>query len=191
MPVRLLALDIDGTLLNSRGEMTPRVRASLEAARERGVRIALVTGRRFRSARPIAQELNCAVPLISHNGALTKNVTTLETIGYHPLDADMTREIIRIGRACGVDMICCDDPDDLGVMVLEGVSPDIGGFLITSISIAIRRSRWPTCLSTLITTRSRLCSRAAATRWTSSPLTCRRRWTAGFSFSKPATAGPT
>ncbi|HZS06962.1 MAG TPA: Cof-type HAD-IIB family hydrolase [Blastocatellia bacterium] len=124
MPVRLLALDIDGTLLNSRGEMTPRVRASLEAARERGVRIALVTGRRFRSARPIAQELNCAVPLISHNGALTKNVTTLETIGYHPLDADMTREIIRIGRACGVDMICCDDPDDLGVMVLEGVSPD-------------------------------------------------------------------
>ncbi len=124
MPVRLLALDIDGTLLNGRSEMTPRVRASLDAAQERGVLIALVTGRRFRSARPIAQELNSAIPLISHNGALTKDVTTLETISYHPLAADLAREIIRIGRACGVDMIVCDDPHDLGVMVLEGYSPD-------------------------------------------------------------------
>lgn len=126
MPVRLLALDIDGTLLTARGVLTPRVRASLEAARERGVTVALVTGRRFGSARMLVQELelNLSVPLISHNGALTKDVQTLETISHHSLDAGIAREIISIGRACGVDMLCCDDPQGLGTMVIEGISSE-------------------------------------------------------------------
>lgn len=124
MPIKLLALDIDGTLLNSRGEISARNRAAIDEARRRGVHIALVTGRRFRSARPIVEELELAIPLISHNGALTKNVSTLETIGYHPLEAETAREIIRIGRACGADLICCDDPEGLGVMVLENISPE-------------------------------------------------------------------
>lgn len=124
MGVRLLALDIDGTLLNGRSEITPRVRAALEAARAQNIRIVLVTGRRFRSARPVVQELGLGVPLISHNGALTKDVMTLETSGYHPFNADTAREVIRIGRACRVDIICCDDPDGLGVMVMENISPE-------------------------------------------------------------------
>jgi Cof subfamily protein (haloacid dehalogenase superfamily) len=124
MPIKLLALDIDGTLLTSRGEVSARTRASIDEARRRGVLIALVTGRRFRSARPIVQELELAVPLISHNGALTKDVLTLETINYHPLEADVAREVIRIGRACQADLICCDDAAGLGVMVIEGVSAD-------------------------------------------------------------------
>ncbi len=52
MPIRLLALDLDGTLLNSRGQVSERNRKALEQARERGVRVAIVTGRRFRDARP-------------------------------------------------------------------------------------------------------------------------------------------
>jgi len=124
MPIKLLALDIDGTLLNSRGEVSVRNREMISEARRRGVVIALVTGRRFRSARPVVQDLDLAAPLISHNGALTKNVSTLETIGYHPLDAETAREVIRIGRERGSDMICCDDPAGLGVMVIEGVSPE-------------------------------------------------------------------
>jgi len=124
MPIKLLALDIDGTLLDSRGEISARTRLKIDEARRQGVLIALVTGRRFRSARPIVQELELEVPLISHNGALTKNVATLETYGYYPLDAETAREVIQIGRECGSDMICCDDPQGLGVMVIEGVSPD-------------------------------------------------------------------
>ena len=124
MPIKLLALDIDGTLLNARGEVSPRNRAAIDEARRRGVHIALVTGRRFRSARPIVQELELAVPFISHNGALTKDVSTLETIGYHEMEAEVAREVISLGRACKVDLICCDDPDGLGVMVIEGVSAE-------------------------------------------------------------------
>jgi hydroxymethylpyrimidine pyrophosphatase-like HAD family hydrolase len=63
-------------------------------------------------------------PLISHNGALTKNVETLETLDYHPLDINIARAIINFGRECRVDMICCDDPDGLGKMVIEGVSDE-------------------------------------------------------------------
>ena len=54
MTIRLIALDLDGTLLNSRGELSGRNRAAIEAVRGRGVSVALVTGRRFRDARPLA-----------------------------------------------------------------------------------------------------------------------------------------
>ena len=84
----------------------------------------LVTGRRFNSARELVQRLELDVPLVSHNGALTKNIETLETLDYHPLDTEIARAIIGVGRECGADIICCDDPDGLGKMVLEGVSKD-------------------------------------------------------------------
>lgn len=124
MPIKLLALDIDGTLLTPHGEITPRNSAAINMARQSGVQIVLVTGRRFNSARELAQRLDMGAPLISHNGALTKNVETLETLDYHPLDIEIARAIISFGRECGADMICCDDPDGLGKMVIEGVSEE-------------------------------------------------------------------
>ena len=69
MSIRLLALDLDGTLLNSRGELSERNFQALAAAREVGVRVALVTGRRFRDARPLALQLGLDVPVISHNNS--------------------------------------------------------------------------------------------------------------------------
>jgi Cof subfamily protein (haloacid dehalogenase superfamily) len=124
MPIKLLALDIDGTLLTPHGEITPRNSAAINSARQSGVQIVLVTGRRFNSARELAQRLDMGAPLISHNGALTKNVETLETLDYHPLDIGTARAIIGFGRECGADMICCDDPHGLGKMVIEGVSEE-------------------------------------------------------------------
>ncbi|HEU0184030.1 MAG TPA: Cof-type HAD-IIB family hydrolase [Blastocatellia bacterium] len=124
MPIKLLALDIDGTLLTPQGAITPRNSAAINRARQFGVRVVLVTGRRFNSARELAQQLDMGASLISHNGALTKNVDTLETLDYHPLDVEIARSIISLGRECGADMICCDDPDGLGKMVIEGVSDD-------------------------------------------------------------------
>jgi Cof subfamily protein (haloacid dehalogenase superfamily) len=124
MPIKLLALDIDGTLLTPHGEITPRNSAAINSARQSGVQIVLVTGRRFNSARELAQRLDMGAPLISHNGALTKNVDTLETLDYHPLDIGTARAIIGFGRECGADMICCDDPHGLGKMVIEGVSEE-------------------------------------------------------------------
>jgi 5-amino-6-(5-phospho-D-ribitylamino)uracil phosphatase len=123
MPIRLLALDIDGTMLTSRGEFTPRNQAAINEALRRGVQIVLLTGRRFGSAYQLLQELSLEMPLISHNGALTKDTKTLETLDLHPLEIETARAVIITARDCGADMICCfDEPRGMGKMVIEGIS---------------------------------------------------------------------
>lgn len=123
MPIKLLALDIDGTLLTSRGELTPDNQQALELARRQGVHIVLLTGRRFGSAYLLLQELQFNAPLISHNGALTKDTETLETIDVFPLEVETAQLVIRTAREFGADMICCcDEPRGIGKMVIEGIS---------------------------------------------------------------------
>jgi Cof subfamily protein (haloacid dehalogenase superfamily) len=124
MPVRLLALDLDGTLLNSRGELTERNFRAIREARERGVRVALVTGRRFRDARPLALQLGLDVPVIAHNGALTKHARTLETVAAKLLPLEAAREVLRVGRAEGADALVSDDPQGAGVLVYDHLSDD-------------------------------------------------------------------
>jgi hypothetical protein len=125
MPIKLLALDIDGTLLTSRGEMTSRTRTAIDTARQSGTQVVLLTGRRFGSAYLLLQELKLDLPVICHNGALTKDVKTLETLNLHPLEIETAHEIIMIARKFKTDMVCCcDEPQGFGVMVIEGVSED-------------------------------------------------------------------
>jgi Cof subfamily protein (haloacid dehalogenase superfamily) len=121
MTISLLALDLDGTLLDSRGHISERNRLAIENARELGVRVALVTGRRFRDSRPIAMELGLDVPLISHNGALTKHAETLQTVSILPLPLEAAREALRIGRRAGADALLSDDHEGLGVLVFDHI----------------------------------------------------------------------
>src|SRR5688500_11928680 len=115
MSIRLLALDLDGTLLNPRGQLTARNRTSLQQARARGVKVAIVTGRRFRDTRPLALELGLDVPVISHNGALTKHARTLETVSAMLLPLAAAREALRIGRQVRADPLVSDDHEGPGV----------------------------------------------------------------------------
>lgn len=71
--VRLIALDIDGTLLDSTSQVPPANRRAIEAAAANGIEIALVTGRRFDFALPIAQQIPCALTMIVNNGAVVKS----------------------------------------------------------------------------------------------------------------------
>jgi hypothetical protein len=70
MPIRLIAIDLDGTLLNSRWEISEANRRALVEADKHGARVVLVTGRRFYSALPFAQQIPCPTTLITSNGAL-------------------------------------------------------------------------------------------------------------------------
>jgi len=70
MPIRLIAIDLDGTLLNSRSEVSAANRQALQAATACGVQVAVVTGRRSHSARKFVEQIPCPVTLISSNGAL-------------------------------------------------------------------------------------------------------------------------
>jgi Cof subfamily protein (haloacid dehalogenase superfamily) len=119
MAISFLALDLDGTLLDSRGHISERNRLAIDHARELGVRVALVTGRRFRDSRPVALELGLDIPLISHNGALTKHAATLQTVSILPLPLDAAREALRVGREAGADALLSDDHEGLGVLVYD------------------------------------------------------------------------
>jgi Cof subfamily protein (haloacid dehalogenase superfamily) len=72
MPVRLIALDIDGTLLNSRFSVSERNRAAIAEATSRGIEVALVTGRRYDFALPVAQQIDSPLTMIVNNGALVR-----------------------------------------------------------------------------------------------------------------------
>lgn len=124
MPISLLALDLDGTLLNSRGEISSRNRQALTEARNRGVRVALVTGRRFRDARPLALDLGLDVPVIAHNGALTKHAMTLETVAVMPLPLEAAHAALKIGRAAAADPLVSDDHEGLGVLIYDHLRGD-------------------------------------------------------------------
>jgi Cof subfamily protein (haloacid dehalogenase superfamily) len=73
MTVRLIALDIDGTLLDDRSKLPEVNRKAVSDASARGIEIALVTGRRYDFAMPIARQFPCPLTMIVNNGALVKS----------------------------------------------------------------------------------------------------------------------
>ncbi len=75
MAIRLIAIDLDGTLLNSNSEVSTANREALAAAHGRGIHIAVATGRRSHAARNYLQQLPCPVTLISSNGAMITSPT--------------------------------------------------------------------------------------------------------------------
>jgi Cof subfamily protein (haloacid dehalogenase superfamily) len=73
MPVRFIALDIDGTLLDEHSQLPAANRDAVAEASARGIEIALVTGRRYDFAIPVAQQFPCPLTMIVNNGALVKS----------------------------------------------------------------------------------------------------------------------
>ena len=72
MRVRLIALDIDGTLLNNRFRVSERNREAIAEATRRGIEVALVTGRRYDFAMPVARQIESPLTMIVNNGALVR-----------------------------------------------------------------------------------------------------------------------
>jgi Cof subfamily protein (haloacid dehalogenase superfamily) len=73
MAVRLIALDIDVTLLDSRWQLPEANRLAIKEAARRGIEVALVTGRRYDFAMPVARELDAPITMIVNNGALVRS----------------------------------------------------------------------------------------------------------------------
>jgi len=91
--IRLLAIDIDGTLLDSRGRLPPAHRDALVDATARGIQIALVTGRSFHFTAPIVDLLPIPLMLICNNGAVVKRKTG-ETEMRHLLSREAARHVL-------------------------------------------------------------------------------------------------
>ena len=93
--VRLIALDIDGTLLDSTSQVPQANRRAVEAAAAAGIEIALVTGRRFDFALPIARQISCALTMIVNNGAVVKSKDG-KTHLRHLLPHQTARAVLRL-----------------------------------------------------------------------------------------------
>jgi hypothetical protein len=108
-PIRLIALDLDGTLIGANLTISPRVRASIVAARERGAEITIVTGRMFAAAKPFAQALGIAGPLVCYQGAAVYEAGSGALLRETPVRQDVTREVLAWAAERGVHAQCYSD----------------------------------------------------------------------------------
>ena len=113
--IRLLAVDIDGTLLDGKGQLPGAHRDCLEEAVAAGVHVALVTGRSFHFARPVANLLPIPLTLIVNNGALVKRTDGTTEI-RHLLSRAVAQQILLATRAYedSVALVFDREPDARG-----------------------------------------------------------------------------
>jgi Cof subfamily protein (haloacid dehalogenase superfamily) len=116
---RILALDVDGTLLDAGGALRPRTAAAVGRAARAGIRPVLCTGRRYRRARPIAEQLGLDAPLVCNSGALVKEPSSHRTLWRADFDAHLLAAVLDIFRAHDQPAVTFTDraPDDFDFVV--------------------------------------------------------------------------
>jgi Cof subfamily protein (haloacid dehalogenase superfamily) len=116
--VRLLAIDIDGTLLNHQFEISGPDMAALRRLDAEGVEIVLVTGRRHTFALPIATQLGFDLWLISSNGAITRSLSG-ETFHRDMLPRETCLHLCRSMQEFRGNTVLTFDTEKKGAIVLE------------------------------------------------------------------------
>jgi Cof subfamily protein (haloacid dehalogenase superfamily) len=120
LTIRLLALDIDGTILDSRGQVSAANRDAIARAIEVGVEVALATGRRYDFARPIFEQLPGPLTLILSNGAIVKTREG-ETLMRHLLPREIARTVLtRVSEHRDSAAVVFDRPRE-GQVVFEAI----------------------------------------------------------------------
>lgn len=107
--VKLLVTDLDGTLLPSGRTVSLENIKAAQAATAAGVVVTLATGRMFRAALPIAEQLGVDAPIIAYNGALIKHMSG-EVLFAKFLPPDLIREVVTFGQERGwhLQSYCAD-----------------------------------------------------------------------------------
>ena len=116
--IKLLAIDIDGTLLDSRHQLPPANLQALRDAHESGVEVILVTGRRHRYAMSVAAMLGFDHWVISSNGAVTRS-TQGELFHRDLLPSGSARALIAHMNAFRGQLVLTFDVDVRGAIVIE------------------------------------------------------------------------
>ncbi len=101
MSIKLIAVDLDDTLLNSNFEISPRNAEALQQARKRGIKVVIATGRMFVSALKFAKILGLAGPMITYNGALVKDCRSQKIYAEKPLKLNVAERLLAYCRQHG------------------------------------------------------------------------------------------
>ena len=116
---RIIAIDIDGTLHNSKRAIPPEVPPYLQKLEERGIMVVLCTGRRCRVTLPIAHEAGVRSPMILHSGALIRSPLDHATLFRRYLPADVAKNTVNIMKEHGRHPIIWIDEYDAGVDIVS------------------------------------------------------------------------
>ena len=95
---QILALDVDGTLLDPDGTLRPSTAAAVARAAQAGIRPVLCTGRRYRRALPIAQQLGIDAPLVCNSGAIVKDPKNHRTLWRADFDDSLATDVLDLFR---------------------------------------------------------------------------------------------
>jgi Cof subfamily protein (haloacid dehalogenase superfamily) len=182
-PIRLVALDIDGTLIGDDFVVPPRTVAAVAAALERGVRVSLVTGRMTTSALEFARAMALVDPIVAYQGALVRETLPPDRdphlgriLRHRPLAAATAREVLEWAKGVGLEphinhlerfVVAADDPraEDyssfIGARAL--VVPDLRTWVRRPVSKILAVGAAPIPEATMADARRRFAGRAAVT----------------------------
>jgi Cof subfamily protein (haloacid dehalogenase superfamily) len=149
LPIELIALDIDGTLVGDDLVIGSDTRRAIKAARHRGLLISLITGRMVSSALRFARELDLVAPLVGYQGALIREMPAADSgrpgrlLIHTPLAAEVAREVVVWARAHGLDphlnhlerfIVRSEDPRADEYTTFMGSRPRLEDDLVASIT---------------------------------------------------------
>lgn len=124
--IKLLALDLDGTLLNRNHEMSERTIKAVRNAHNKGYQIVICTGRRYASSLPHIKTLGCINEIILDNGIIIKNTENDKTIFANYMDGNTYSEVIKIISEIGlIPVVISDDypSKDIFIRPQNGSNP--------------------------------------------------------------------
>jgi HAD superfamily hydrolase (TIGR01484 family) len=120
----LLAIDLDGTLLDSQHQVPPRSRAALHAAHEAGLKVVLCTGRSYTETRPILDQIGLDLDAtVTVGGALLTDVASGRTIDSTTIDLRLAREAGEWLLSRGYTVLWLYDASEAG---FDGLMIDVG-----------------------------------------------------------------
>jgi Cof subfamily protein (haloacid dehalogenase superfamily) len=118
--VRLIGIDVDGTLLDSDGHLPEANRDAIHAAVDAGIHVALVTGRSYPFARPVADPLPASITLIVSSGAVER-ATDGSTLARRLLSSDVAAAVLEATRAVREHTAVIFDRDEARQIVFESM----------------------------------------------------------------------
>ncbi|WP_427981678.1 sugar-phosphatase [Agarivorans sp.] len=103
--IKLIALDMDGTLLNEEKKITPRTHQAIQQAKQAGVKVVLASGRPLQGLVPYLEQLELTSDedfVISYNGSLVQRVGNSEIIHKTALNGKDGSELLKVAQRLGV-----------------------------------------------------------------------------------------
>lgn len=149
MAIRIIALDIDGTLLNSSWQVSRANCAAIAEATRRGIEVALVTGRRYDFALPVAQQIDSPLTMIVNNGALVRTKDG-QTVLRHLLPRATAQRVLRATELWREGTAVVFDRTKANQVVLQSIDwedPTRGGYYARNREFLAEAAPLESCLA--------------------------------------------